>query len=179
MATAGTFYLTANFTTWHYNQDLMVSVNGAATVEVPVFYSVGWWNRSQPIKATLLKGNNSMTFSRAVTSAAFQPSRTGIHQAYATPSPSRAVRHVLLRDQACHSLIDGLAIRYCGRFASFRHERARAGSQGVPPLPEGASDPQAARTLHPSAASVSDAPNATSCPGSVLSCIALQLAPFY
>lgn len=63
-ATAGTFYLTANFNTWHYNQDLMVSVNGAKEVEVPVFYSLGWWNRSQPIKATLVKGNNSMTFSR-------------------------------------------------------------------------------------------------------------------
>ena len=61
---AGVFYLTAKFNTWHYNQDLMVSINGAKQVEVPVFYSVGWWNRSQPIKATLVKGNNNMTFSR-------------------------------------------------------------------------------------------------------------------
>jgi hypothetical protein len=61
---AGTFYLTTNFSTYHFNQDLMVSVNGAKVVVVPVFYTVGWWNQTEPIEVTLLKGNNALTFTR-------------------------------------------------------------------------------------------------------------------
>ena len=34
---AGTFYLTANFSSWQMNQDLSLSVNGATPKPVPVF----------------------------------------------------------------------------------------------------------------------------------------------
>ena len=53
-----------NHTTWHPNQDLSVSVNGAAKVEVPVYYTFGWWNETQPIEVALTAGKNTLTFSR-------------------------------------------------------------------------------------------------------------------
>jgi hypothetical protein len=61
---AGTFYLTANFSTYHMNQDLYVAVNGGTNKSLPVFYTVGWWNRTQPVEVTLAKGVNSVTFTR-------------------------------------------------------------------------------------------------------------------
>jgi len=66
-AAAGSHYLTANFTTYHYAQDLYVSVNGAKAVEVPIYYSVGWWNQSTPIEVALTTGQNSLTFTRTST----------------------------------------------------------------------------------------------------------------
>jgi hypothetical protein len=63
-ATAGSFYLTTNFSTYHMNQDLFVSVNGAKEVEVPMFYSVGWWNETQPVEVSLVKGANTVVFTR-------------------------------------------------------------------------------------------------------------------
>ena len=66
-ATAGSFYLTANFTTYHMNQDLNVSVNGGASVKVPVFYTVGWWNQTQPVELELAKGSNTLAFTRNTT----------------------------------------------------------------------------------------------------------------
>lgn len=67
--TAGAYYLTANFTTWHMDQDLSVSVNGAAAMPVPVFYTVGWWNESLPIQVDLKQGVNTLVFSRTSTRA--------------------------------------------------------------------------------------------------------------
>eukprot|EP00937_MAST-01D_sp_MAST-1D-sp2_P002383 g2383.t1 len=64
---AGTYWLTANFTTWHMDQDLSVSVNGADTVPVPVFYSVGWWNETQPLEVSLRQGANTLSFQRSST----------------------------------------------------------------------------------------------------------------
>lgn len=64
VAAAGTYYLTANFTTWHMDQDLSVAVNGEAAVVVPVFYTVGWWNETEPIAVTLAKGTNTLSFTR-------------------------------------------------------------------------------------------------------------------
>ena len=61
---AGTYYLTANFSTYHMNQDLYVAVNGGANKSLPVFYTVGWWNQTQPINVTLTKGVNSVAFTR-------------------------------------------------------------------------------------------------------------------
>jgi hypothetical protein len=63
----GSYYLTANHTTFHMNQDLSVSVNGAAAVKVPVYYTVGWWNQTQPVEVALTKGRNTITFSRNTT----------------------------------------------------------------------------------------------------------------
>ena len=64
---AGAFFLTANHTTWHPNQDLKVSANGAPAQQVPVYYTVGWWNQTQPIELQLTKGKNSLTFTRTST----------------------------------------------------------------------------------------------------------------
>ena len=69
VVTTGEYYLTANFTTWHMDQDLSVSVNGAAAVTVPVFYTVGWWTESLPIQVDLKQGPNTLTFSRTSTRA--------------------------------------------------------------------------------------------------------------
>lgn len=63
---AGLYYLTVNHTTWHINQDLRVSTNTSATsISVPVYYTVGYWNETQPIAVKLLKGTNVLTFTRA------------------------------------------------------------------------------------------------------------------
>jgi hypothetical protein len=64
-ATGGTFYLTANFSTWQMNQDLSLSVNGNPSQPVPVFYTVGWWNETQPLEVTLVKGHNNLNFKRS------------------------------------------------------------------------------------------------------------------
>lgn len=61
---AGLYFLTANFSTWHMNQDLMVSVNGANKVTIPMFYTVGRWNQTQPVQVTLVKGTNKLVFTR-------------------------------------------------------------------------------------------------------------------
>jgi len=63
-AAAGSFYLTANFSTYHMNQDLYVSVNGAKEVEVGMFYTLGWWKETVPVAVTLAKGANSLVFTR-------------------------------------------------------------------------------------------------------------------
>lgn len=62
---AGTFFLTANHTTWHVNQDLNVTVNQGDTQLVPVYYTMGYWNESQPIEVELVKGKNTLLFTRA------------------------------------------------------------------------------------------------------------------
>lgn len=67
---AGVRYLTVNHTTWHMNTDLMVQVNtSSAPVSVPVYYTVGYWNQTQPVAVDLLQGVNVLTFSRASSAA--------------------------------------------------------------------------------------------------------------
>jgi hypothetical protein len=61
---AGTYYLTANFSSWHMDQDLFVSVNGAKEVEVGMFYTLGSWNESQPVEVALTAGKNTLVFTR-------------------------------------------------------------------------------------------------------------------
>jgi len=61
------FYLTANFTTFHMDQDLYVSVNGGHVLSVPVYYTVGWWNQTQPVAVNLSRGSNTLTFTRNTT----------------------------------------------------------------------------------------------------------------
>eukprot|EP00729_Bicosta_minor_P005642 gene5642-15534_t len=55
-AAGGDYYFTANFSTYHMNQDLFVSVNGGKAAAVAVHYTVGWWNETQPVPVTLTKG---------------------------------------------------------------------------------------------------------------------------
>ena len=64
-AEGGTFYLTANFSTWQMNQDLRLSINGGAPTTVPVYYTVGWWNETQPVEVKLQKGKNTLNFTRS------------------------------------------------------------------------------------------------------------------
>ena len=55
-AAAGSYYLSANFSTYHMDQDLYVSVNGAKNVEVGMFYTIAFWNQTQPVEVALNKG---------------------------------------------------------------------------------------------------------------------------
>jgi len=64
---AGSYFLTANFTTWHMDQDLFVTVNSGKQQTVPVFYTVGWWNQTQPLQLAFQKGSNTLTFYRSTT----------------------------------------------------------------------------------------------------------------
>lgn len=60
-----TYYLTANFTTWHVDQDLLVRVNSAAEDQkVGLFYTYGYWKETQPLEVHLIKGKNVMRFAR-------------------------------------------------------------------------------------------------------------------
>ena len=63
-ATAGSFYLSANFSTWHTDQDLMAAVNGKSVGNLPVFLTLGYWNETQPIAVDLVKGMNTLAFTR-------------------------------------------------------------------------------------------------------------------
>ena len=62
---AGTYYLTANFSTWHMDQDLNVSVNGGETTALGMFWTKGWWNETQPVEVTLKEGKNTLVFTRS------------------------------------------------------------------------------------------------------------------
>ena len=61
---AGTYYLTANHSTWHTDQDLMLAVNEKKMPHVPVFLTLGYWNETQPVEVELPKGLSTLTFTR-------------------------------------------------------------------------------------------------------------------
>jgi len=68
----GTYYLVVNFTTWHMQTDLWVSTAAdPATDPKPtpngLFWTVGYWNETQPVEVALVKGENKLTFWRAST----------------------------------------------------------------------------------------------------------------
>ena len=66
-AEGGVFYFTANITTWHTSTDLQLTTNTTkAPLEIPVFYTVGYWKETQPVEVTLLKGLNVLRFTRAL-----------------------------------------------------------------------------------------------------------------
>ena len=70
---AGTRFLTANFSTWHIDIDLLLRVNNASDdqlLAVPVFYTVGHWNESQPVPVPLVAGTNVLTFMRSTEASA-------------------------------------------------------------------------------------------------------------
>jgi len=70
---AGERYLTANFSTWHIDIDLLLRVNNASDdqlITIPVFYTVGYWNLSQPVKISLKAGTNVLTFMRSTEASA-------------------------------------------------------------------------------------------------------------
>jgi hypothetical protein len=61
---ASTYYLTANHSTWHTDQDLMLTVNGRKLPNVPVYFTIGYWNQTQPVAVDLVKGVNTLNFTR-------------------------------------------------------------------------------------------------------------------
>jgi hypothetical protein len=66
-AQASTMFLTANFSTWHIDIDLQLQVNNASLDSlqpVPVFFSFGYWQQTQPIPVQLNAGKNVLTFMR-------------------------------------------------------------------------------------------------------------------
>jgi len=67
VATAATYYLTVNHSAWHTDQDLMVAVNGKKAANVPVYFTIGYWNETQPVEVELVAGSNTLSFSRLST----------------------------------------------------------------------------------------------------------------
>lgn len=61
-----TYYLVANFSTWHINLDLIITSTTASSdeVNIPVFWSHGHWKETEPVEIKLLKGENVITMSR-------------------------------------------------------------------------------------------------------------------
>lgn len=60
---AGKYALTARVVTPSWKQQLTVKANGKA-VEMALPYTVGMWDKTQPVEITLAKGRNVLTFSR-------------------------------------------------------------------------------------------------------------------
>jgi len=70
---AGTRYLIANFSTWHINIDLLLKVNNATDdqlITVPIYYTVGYWNQTQPVPIQLVAGKNTLKFMRSTQAVA-------------------------------------------------------------------------------------------------------------
>lgn len=60
-----TYYLVANFSTWHMNLDLVLtSTESPQEVQIPVYWTHGHWMETQPIEVKLLKGKNFLRMSR-------------------------------------------------------------------------------------------------------------------
>ena len=68
---ASTRYLTANFSTWHMNTDLLLKVNNVSDdnlISIPVYYTFGYWNQTQPVDIQLIAGKNELKFMRSTES---------------------------------------------------------------------------------------------------------------
>ena len=62
---AGKYALTARVVTPSWKQHLMVTANGAKKlIDIALPYTVGMWDKTQPVEITLAKGRNVLTFSR-------------------------------------------------------------------------------------------------------------------
>ena len=60
------YWLTVNHSTWHINQDLLLSIAPAnASLLVPVYYTVGYCKESPPLQLALREGANTLTFFRS------------------------------------------------------------------------------------------------------------------
>ena len=73
VTSASTRYLTANFSTWHIDIDLLLRVNNASDDQllvVPVYYTFGFWRETQPVAVQLAAGENVLTFMRATEASA-------------------------------------------------------------------------------------------------------------
>jgi len=62
---AGKYALTARVVTPSWKQHLRVTANGAEKpIEIALPFTVGMWDKTQPVEVTLAKGKNVLTFSR-------------------------------------------------------------------------------------------------------------------
>jgi hypothetical protein len=61
---AGKYSLTARVITPSWRQSLQVKANGDKPIEIAMPFTVGLWDKTQPVEITLAKGKNVLTFSR-------------------------------------------------------------------------------------------------------------------
>ena len=62
---AGRYQLTSSIATSLWDMSLLVSANGSEPVNMPLPYTMGLWETSQPIGIALKAGTNTLTFTRA------------------------------------------------------------------------------------------------------------------
>jgi hypothetical protein len=84
--TAHTAFLTVNFSTWHINQDLLLVLTDNTTRSLPVFWTAGEWNQSQPIPVELRAGNNTL---RCVAGAVLRRALSLLSFSFTAVSPCR------------------------------------------------------------------------------------------
>ena len=66
---AGKYALTARVVTAHGDLHLQVTPNNAKdSIDMAIPYTVGQWQKTEPVEITLVKGNNELGFSKATTS---------------------------------------------------------------------------------------------------------------
>ena len=61
---AGTYRLTADVAAVNADQQLTLTPNGGGAVEIPLPYTIGLWQQTEPVEVTLVKGKNTLTFTR-------------------------------------------------------------------------------------------------------------------
>lgn len=61
---AGNYALTARVVTPSWKQRLTVKANGASPVDIALPFTVGMWDKTEPVAITLQQGSNILTFSR-------------------------------------------------------------------------------------------------------------------
>ena len=61
---AGVYRLTARVATVNTDQQLTLTPNGGEAVEIPLPYSVGLWQQTDPVEVTLVTGRNVLIFRR-------------------------------------------------------------------------------------------------------------------
>ncbi|NQU21905.1 MAG: hypothetical protein HQ567_11535 [Candidatus Nealsonbacteria bacterium] len=61
---AGKYALTARVVTPSWKQHLTVKANGGNPVDIALPYTVGMWDKTQPVEITMTMGKNVLTFSR-------------------------------------------------------------------------------------------------------------------
>jgi hypothetical protein len=67
IAKAGSYALSANVVTVNKDQFFLLTVNDAKQpIEMKIPYTVGKWHESAPISLSLVKGKNTLSFTRTV-----------------------------------------------------------------------------------------------------------------
>jgi hypothetical protein len=61
---AGKYALTARVVTPSWKQRLTVKANGSTPVDLALPFTVGMWDKTEPVAITLQQGPNVLTFSR-------------------------------------------------------------------------------------------------------------------